>query len=425
MPRPAKPPMTLKEAKRAYKKNGIASFQYTASQMARADRQDAREEKRKKELDKERQRVENKRKREEKDQRERAARQKMLAEGRITVEDTWGKVTASQPRLNRFFGGKAVVTPVKRKIMGVVEKEDEDPVNDQTLLEVYNGQGQQKTATPFKIYDEQGQRKVTTSIKIYDEQEQKATIPTNTELSGDSSSIHDRAATLPPSPSSSAVTRECSSPLDRTKDVPTVAEDVETKEGLIESFTSIFNEIDDDDLIALVEEVEADISTPRTADSATPKNRTDMALTLPHDKTPRPSVNTDKRQRHRTSEVSSRTAEARGPPVTGMPPPPPPPPRLPPRSSLGSGRRLRDSIPLPPPPKIGPRPQTTNTRQRQTTQQKQGSSSKILPWNEPSKKHHYAAIPADDFGAPGPSTQALMVELVEQVEAQIDAHARR
>jgi hypothetical protein len=402
--------MTLKEAKRAYKKNGIASFQYTASQMARADRQDAREEKRKKELDKERQRVENKRKREDKDQRERVARQKMLAEGRITVEDTWGKVTASQPRLNRFFGGKAVVTPVKRKIMGVVEEEDEDVVNDQTLLEVYNGQGQQKTATPFKIYDEQ---------------EQKATTPTNTELSGRSASIHDRADTLPPSPSSSAVTRECSSPLDRTKDVPIVAEDVETKEGLIESFTSIFNEIDDEDLIALVEEVEADISTPKTADSAAPKNRTDMALALPHDKTPRPSVNTDKRQQHRTSEDSSRTAEARGPPVTSMPPPPP---RPPPRSSLGSSRRLRDGIPLPPPPlppKIGPKPPTTNTGQRQTTQQKQGSSSKVLPWNDPSKKHHYAPIPADDFGAPGLSTQALMVELVEQVEAQIDAHARR
>jgi hypothetical protein len=382
--------------------------------MARADRQDAREEKRKKELEKERHRVENMRKREEKDHRDRTARQKMLAEGRITVEDTWGKVTPSQPRLNRFFGGKAVVTPVKRKNMRDIEEdEDEDAVNDQTLVEVYNGQGQQKTATLFKIYDEQ---------------EQKATTPTNTELSARFFNIHGRADTLPPSPSSSARTRECSSPLDKTKDVPIIAEDTETKEGLIESFTSVFNEIDDDDLIALVEEVEADISTPRTADYATPKNRTDMALALPfpHDETP-PSVNTDKRQQHTTSEVSSRIAEARGPPVTGMPPPPPPRPQ--PRPSLGSSRRLRDSIPKPPPPpppKIGPGTQTTSTGQRQTTQQEQGSSSRILPWNDPLKKHHYAIpIPADDFGAPGPSTQALMVELVEQVEAQIDAHALR
>lgn len=375
MPRPAKPPMTLKEAKRAYKKDGIG-FQYTASQMARADRLDAREERRKKELEKERQRVENKRKREEKDQRERAVRQKMLAEGRITVEDTWGKVTASQPRLNRFFGGNNAVVPVKRKIMDVVE-ELENGIDDRALL------------------------------NIYDKQEQKAATPTNTELSGHSSSIHDRADTLP-SPSSSTATLECSSPLDGLKDSPFV-EDIETKhtatesKGLIESFTSVFNEIDDDDLIALVEEVEADISTPKTE---IPKNRTDMAL--PQNKTPPPPPNTDKR-RHRPSEVSSRV-EAH-PPVTAMPPPPPPPPA---RPSLGS-RRLRNSVPPPPPPRIGPL--TTNTGQ--TIQQKP-RSRKILPWNDPSKKHHYAT-PADEFGAPGPSTQALMVELVEQVEAQIGA----
>ena len=112
MPRPAKPPMTLKEAKRAYKKEG-GSFRYTASQMARADRQDAREEKRQKELEKERQRQENKRKREDKIEKERNVKQKLLDDGRITVEDTWGKVTASQPRLNKFFGQKAVVTPGK------------------------------------------------------------------------------------------------------------------------------------------------------------------------------------------------------------------------------------------------------------------------------------------------------------------------
>lgn len=112
MPRPAKPPMTLREAKRAYKKDG--GFRYTASQMARADRQDAREEQRKKAAEKERQRLENKRKRDEKLERERAVRQKMLEEGRITVEDTWGKVTASQPRLNRFFVQRPPIVPAKR-----------------------------------------------------------------------------------------------------------------------------------------------------------------------------------------------------------------------------------------------------------------------------------------------------------------------
>lgn len=130
MPRPAKPPMTLKEAKRAYKKEAVG-FQYTASQMARADRQDAHEEKRKKALEKERQRVENKRKREEKLERERAVKQKMLDEGRITLEDTWGKVTASQPRLNRFFGQKAAVVPAKRKLQEQTVTEAETSSQDE------------------------------------------------------------------------------------------------------------------------------------------------------------------------------------------------------------------------------------------------------------------------------------------------------
>ncbi|OQV08635.1 hypothetical protein CLAIMM_12876 [Cladophialophora immunda] len=123
MPRPAKPPMTLKEAKRAHKKEG--GFRYTASQMARADRLDAREEKRKKELEKERQRTENKRKREEKLERERVVRQKMLDEGRISVEETWGEVTASQPRLNKFFGQKPALLSSKRMtgIQSIAEEE--------------------------------------------------------------------------------------------------------------------------------------------------------------------------------------------------------------------------------------------------------------------------------------------------------------
>lgn len=116
--------MTLKEAKRAYKKDG-ATVRYTASQMARADRIDAKEAKRKKEVEKDKQKVENKRKREEKEDKERSVRQKMLDEGRITLEDTWGKVTASQPRLNQFFGRRSAATPAKSslRIEAVVDEE--------------------------------------------------------------------------------------------------------------------------------------------------------------------------------------------------------------------------------------------------------------------------------------------------------------
>ena len=79
--------------------------------MARADRIDAREEQRKKELEKEKQRQVNKRKRDEKAERDRVVKRKMLEEGRITIEDTWGKVTASQPRLNKFFRQPPALAP--------------------------------------------------------------------------------------------------------------------------------------------------------------------------------------------------------------------------------------------------------------------------------------------------------------------------
>jgi hypothetical protein len=94
--------MTLREAKKAYKRDG-GGFRFTASQLARADRIDEQEAKRRKALDKEKQKLGNKRKREEKEQRENAVKRQMLEEGRISVEDTWGKVTSSQPRLNKFF----------------------------------------------------------------------------------------------------------------------------------------------------------------------------------------------------------------------------------------------------------------------------------------------------------------------------------
>lgn len=126
MPWPAKPPMTLKEAKRAYKKDSTG-FKFTPSQLARADRQDAQEEKRRKALEKEKIKQDNKRKREDKAERERAVKRKMLDEGRITVEDTWGKVTASQPRLNKFFAQPPADTgPPSRLRHELTSKSDDD-----------------------------------------------------------------------------------------------------------------------------------------------------------------------------------------------------------------------------------------------------------------------------------------------------------
>ncbi len=80
--------------------------------MRRADRREELDERRQKEQEKERKKKENKRKREEQDEKERDAKQRLLREGKIAEEDTWGKVTASQPRLNNFFKApKAVKRP--------------------------------------------------------------------------------------------------------------------------------------------------------------------------------------------------------------------------------------------------------------------------------------------------------------------------
>lgn len=96
------PPMTSRQAKKAAKKK-TAQFQYSASQMRRADRIDELEERRRNAEDKERRRKANKIKRDEQTAKERSAKDKLLQEGKIAVEDTWGEVTASQPRLNAFF----------------------------------------------------------------------------------------------------------------------------------------------------------------------------------------------------------------------------------------------------------------------------------------------------------------------------------
>ena len=172
--------MTLKEAKRAYKKEGHV-VRYTASQMARADRID---EKRKKALDKERQRIENKRKRDEKEERERKVRQKMLEEGRLKVEDTWGKVTASQPRLNRFFGPNAVAAPAKNDL----ETEDNalkgDNLGDEVMTgdeEAEDGQdASQETKPPVVPGAVQGLSRPTASVPSpaqHQQQERNLTSP--------------------------------------------------------------------------------------------------------------------------------------------------------------------------------------------------------------------------------------------------------
>ncbi|EXJ73580.1 uncharacterized protein A1O5_03341 [Cladophialophora psammophila CBS 110553] len=255
MPRPAKPPMTLKEAKRAYKKEGIGGPRYTASQMARADKLDAREEKRKKEVEKERQRAENKRKREEKLERDRVARQKMVEEGRISIEDTWGKVTASQPRLNKFFGRKPALLSNTIRAEPVSEKEDMQATEPTT-----EDQGE-KTSL------ESNQR------RLYIHMDEDFTDGIDNEtflmLCATQKSFQDDLSTRQNSPPTASL------PGTPFRESPLRA----PSRGLSESFNSVFNEIEDEDLIALAEEVEAEMATPKqtaTIPSA-PKKTIQMA----------------------------------------------------------------------------------------------------------------------------------------------------
>ncbi|KIW89312.1 uncharacterized protein Z519_10165 [Cladophialophora bantiana CBS 173.52] len=256
MPRPAKPPMTLKEAKRAYKKEGIGGPRYTASQMARADKLDAREEKRKKELEKERQRTENKRKREEKLERDRVVRQKMVEEGRISIEDTWGKVTASQPRLNKFFGRKpALLSTNTIRAEPGSRKEDMQAAEPTT-----EDQGEQTS-----LESKQGRLCMHMDEDFTDGIDNETFLM----LCATQESFQDDLPTQQHSPTSA------SRPGIPFRESPPKAQ----SKGLSESFNSVFNEIEDEDLIALAEVVEAEMATPKqTATIASaPKKTIQMA----------------------------------------------------------------------------------------------------------------------------------------------------
>ncbi|KIW11067.1 hypothetical protein PV08_10366 [Exophiala spinifera] len=600
MPRPPKPPMTLKEAKKAYKKEGIG-IQYTASQMARADRFDEREAKRKKELEREKQRVDNKRKRDQKEARERAVKQKMLEEGRITVEDTWGKVTASQPRLNKFFGQNAVAaskkntkdvttdhkeknrnmqgddqpaqgetkttghtpgadTTIVRNVLqvkspsgiscpSVLEKENSSSntslskshlcntaseesnslrhvpnpssalselkhaqlnvpsagsrklVYDTKPWKVYNPtrtasetearKPEIRTYTPNEVHDNDGPSVETyfgsknieydpnlhssvnataleyqgsdenlsrttnevdeeedfsdgiddeTLLELYDDQYQQATTPrgASADLCSPTSTV-----TLSSPSCGPEVGQPCTDKEEKPKVLP------KSQSNLSDSFTSCFNEIDEDDLIALAEEVEAEISTPLASADKTAENGCFPQV-------PKHSLGLEKQMSHGTPS----------PPQLARPEPPLPPRSQPtetkPSSSkpgvvtpLENDSRHKTNTPNPkreplqgkgimaPPPapahpriregKKNSRDDNNNTTTSSVSFQRPESvartavskqrTKRVLPWNKPSKQHYYTNHdnPSDDFDLLGPSTQALMVELAEQAEAQISS----
>ena len=136
------PPMTTRQVKKLGKKT-TGQFRYTASQMRRADRREELEDRRRKEQEKERKKKENKRKRDEEQEKERSKRQQLIREGKIAEEDTWGKVTASQPRLNTFFKGPESVKRPRNAPVQATDKEstssDECDSQEETLVDPNNG----------------------------------------------------------------------------------------------------------------------------------------------------------------------------------------------------------------------------------------------------------------------------------------------
>ncbi|RMZ81433.1 hypothetical protein DV738_g2311, partial [Chaetothyriales sp. CBS 135597] len=91
------PAMTTRQAKRLNRKQ-TAQFEFTASQLRRADRQEEVEMREKKKQEKEQRRALNKRKREEQEEKQRAIKRRMLEEGKISIEDTWGRVTRKETK---------------------------------------------------------------------------------------------------------------------------------------------------------------------------------------------------------------------------------------------------------------------------------------------------------------------------------------
>jgi hypothetical protein len=101
----AAPPMTTRQARRLGKAQA-AQFTYTASQMRCADRREELQDRKRRIEEKERKKKANKRKRELQQEKERTRTKQLLEEGKMDKQEIWGKVTASQPRLNEFFNSK-------------------------------------------------------------------------------------------------------------------------------------------------------------------------------------------------------------------------------------------------------------------------------------------------------------------------------
>ena len=102
------PPQTSKQARKAYLKS-TKHFEYTATQKRVSERRLELDKRAKALQAKEQRKQDKKRKHEEKEDAERDAKRKRIESGKAPREILWGKVRASQPRLNAFFAQPKVV----------------------------------------------------------------------------------------------------------------------------------------------------------------------------------------------------------------------------------------------------------------------------------------------------------------------------
>ena len=96
------PPQTSKKARRAYLKSD-KYFEFTTTQKRASERRLELDKRAKALQAKEQRKKENKRKRDDKEAAEREAKKQRIESGKAPIDTLWGKVRASQPRLNAFF----------------------------------------------------------------------------------------------------------------------------------------------------------------------------------------------------------------------------------------------------------------------------------------------------------------------------------
>jgi hypothetical protein len=96
------PPQTSKKARRAYLKSN-KHFEFTPTQQRASERRRELDKRAKTLQAKEQRKKDTKRKREEKEASQREENRKRVKSGKAPLETLWGKVRASQPRLNAFF----------------------------------------------------------------------------------------------------------------------------------------------------------------------------------------------------------------------------------------------------------------------------------------------------------------------------------